>query len=117
MNIFKLAFKACTQSGRRDIAREYIKPYASVDFISGAIADGVTWLLSKVDDKDALGKVAGWIERGAKLLTTVAFAIEDGKVTKGETDAIIAGAHTLTGEIVTQERIDSLVDACVKKIM
>lgn len=110
MNILKLF----TQSGRRDIVRGLLKEYITPENAARYGVQGVNSLLGKINDKERLGAVALNLEQGADLVSSVSAAVKDGEVTAVEATGIIEKTTSLLGAVITQDKIDALIERIVE---
>lgn len=115
MNILKLL----THSGRRSIAREYLRealtPEAAADWTAKAVNDSLMRSLAIVDDAK-LKRVVGYCANGADLFKAVALAVEDRVITADEAADIYARIAKLADGVITQERVNALVETIVAKV-
>lgn len=115
MNILKLF----TQGGRQSIVRENLKkaltPEIAAEWMAEALNDSLMKSLAGVDDAK-LKRIAGYCADGADLFKAIALAVEDKVVSPGEAADIYVRIAKLAGGIVTQERVDALIENVVAKI-
>jgi len=112
-------FKLITKNGRRDLVRQAAKEYLSVGKIAELTSQGVNALLEKTCagiDADKMAKVCGYCKDGASLFAEVSDAVADKQLTAQEVTDICAKVEALTGKIVTQERIDEIIEKIVEKV-
>lgn len=112
MNILKLI----TQNGRREFVRSQLKSYITPGAAAKYCAQGVNTLLGRVNDKEKLGAIALNLEQALSLVADISAAVKDGEVTPDEAAAITARTTNLLGSVVTQDKVDALVELVVAKV-
>lgn len=112
MNILKLL----TRNGRRDIVRGMLKEYVTTANAASCGVHAVNALLGRINDKEKLGAVALNLEQGAGLAADISAAIKDGVVTADEAAVITEKTTSLLGAVITQDKIDALVERIVEKV-
>ena len=112
MNILKLF----TRGGRRDLVRGLLREYVTPANAAAYGVQGVNALLGRVKDKEKLGAVALNLEQGAGLVADVSAAIKDGEVTAEEAAAITGRTSALLGAVVTQDKVDALIECIVERV-
>ena len=115
MNIFKLF----TQNGRRSIARDALKealtPKAVSEWVADAVNKGLLVTLKDVDDAK-LKRIVGYCSDGADLFKAVALAVADRTVTAEEAAYVYEAVARLSGNVIDQARIDSVIETLVSKV-
>ena len=108
--------KLITKKGRQEVVRDILKETITTDVAAKYGAQGVNSLLGRVNDKEKLGAVALNLEQGASLVADISAAIKDGEVTADEAANITAKTSNLLGNVVTQDKVDSLIETLVAKV-
>ena len=108
--------KLITKKGRQDIVRGILHGTITTDAAAKYGAQGVNLLLGRINDKEKLGAVALNLEQGASLVADVSAAIKDGEVTPDEAERITAKTSNLLSNVVTQEKVDALIELVVAKV-
>ena len=115
MNILKVF----TKGGRQSIVRENMKkaltPEVAADWTAKAVNDSLMKSLKDVDDAK-LKRVVGYCADGADLFKAVALAVEDKVITADEAADIYARIAKLADGVITQERVDALIETVVAKV-
>ena len=102
--------KLITKNGRQDIVRNMLRESITTDIVAKYAAQGVNSLLGRINDKEKLGAVALNLEQGASLVADISAAIKDGEVSADEAATIFARTSTLLGSVVTQDKVDALIE-------
>ena len=102
--------KLITKNGRQDIVRNMLRESITTDVVAKYAAQGVNSLLGRINDKEKLGAVALNLEQGASLVADISAAIKDGEVSADEAATISAMTSTLLGSVVTQDKVDALIE-------
>lgn len=102
--------KLITKNGRQDIVRNMLRESITTDVVAKYAAQGVNSLLGRINDKEKLGAVALNLEQGASLVADISAAIKDGEVSADEAAGISAKTSTLLGSVVTQDKVDALIE-------
>ena len=102
--------KLITKNGRQDIVRNMLRESITTDVVAKYAAQGVNSLLGRINDKEKLGAVALNLEQGASLVADISAAIKDGEVSADEAAAISARTANLLGSVVTQDKVDALIE-------
>ena len=108
--------KLITRGGRQSLARELMKEYLTTDRLAECAVKGVNSLLVKVNNKEVLESVASNVNNVANLTAKVADAVRDGEVTADEAATICATAQTVAHFVLTEERIDALIEKAVQYV-
>jgi len=108
--------KLITQKGRRAAVREILRESITTETAARYGAQGVNALLGRINDKEKLGAVALNLEQGAALVANASAAIKDGEVTPEEAAAITGATSNLLGNVVTQDKVDGLIEFIVAKV-
>jgi hypothetical protein len=117
MNIgFMDLIKCATQGGRRSLARKLANEYLTIDNAKDLTVKGVNTVLDKISNQENLAKISESVELGADICASIAGAIKDGKVTDEEARKIMSETLKITGGLITQGKIDALIDTIVEKI-
>ena len=102
--------KLITKNGRQDIVRNMLRESITTDVVAKYAAQGVNSLLGRINDKEKLGAVALNLEQGASLVADISAAIKDGEVSADEAAGISARTANLLGSVVTQDKVDALIE-------
>lgn len=102
--------KLITKNGRQDIVRNMLRESITTDVVAKYAAQGVNSLLGRINDKEKLGAVALNLEQGASLVADISAAIKDGEVSADEAATISARTANLLGSVVTQDKVDALIE-------
>ena len=102
--------KLITKNGRRDVVRNMLRESITTDVVAKYAAQGVNSLLGRINDKEKLGAVALNLEQGASLVADISAAIKDGEVSADEAATISAWTANLLGSVVTQDKVDALIE-------
>ena len=111
--------KLITQKGRRELVREAARDYLTVENVSKLAADGVSALLANScrNIPDAkMEAVCSYCREGCTLLACISSAVSDKVITPAEAMEIATQAAALTGGIVTQERVNAVIEKIVEKV-
>lgn len=111
--------KVLTKTGRQSLVREAARAYLTREKVAELASDGVSRLLAQACEgipEARMQKVCGYCRDGATLFAAVADAVADKVVTTDEAAEICAQVARLTGEVVTQERVDAVVENIVARV-
>ena len=108
--------KLITKKGRQDVVRDILHESITTDVAAKYGAQGVNSLLGRINNKEKLGTVALNLEQGASLVADVSAAIKDGEVDHLEATRITQKTANLLNCVVTQEKIDALIELVVAQV-
>lgn len=113
--------KILTKNGRRELARELLRPVATPEEIAKLSAQGISIVLERGVDKltdERVAQIAVGCERGGLALSHLAAAVnpegDGGKtVTEKERVQIANDMFIAVNALVTQDQLDALVEKAV----
>lgn len=111
--------KVLTKSGRQSLVRDAVKDYLTVHKVSELASEGVSALIARtcagIPD-ERMQRICGNCRDGAALFAAIADAVADKVVTPEEAAEICMQTARLTGEIITQDRIDAILESIVARV-
>ena len=111
--------KLLSRSGRQAMVRDAVREYLTIQKVSELAADGVSKLLAQSCagiSEEKMQRVCGYCRDGATLFAAISSAVADKVVTTEEAAEICTQVAQLTGDIVTQARIDSVIAAIMARV-
>jgi len=115
-NILRKLPSAITRSGRQSLARDLLKQYMTPETLTELSVKGVNSLLEYINKNPKLDTIAGNVELASETVGKIAAAVRDGRVSTKEAEGIVASAKALSGEFLTAEQLDRIVEMVVAHV-